>query len=472
MSDLRKVYEAAGQGHLFKAFEKLDGEGQQQLLAQLAKIQDPSKFIEEVQDAIKYSSSISGSKTFAPLPEEARASVIDCKPETMERWLSSGLELINKGKVGIILMAGGQGSRLGSSAPKGCYNVGLPSQKSLFQLQCERLSKLQDLAKTSTPIPLYVMTSGPTRQATEEYFKDHQYFGLKPEQVVFFNQGTLPAVSTDGKKLLLESASSLVESPDGNGGLYKAIYDNKLLDDFAKRGVEHIHMYCVDNVLVKVGDPVFVGYASNNKYHIATKVVRKRSADESVGLIVMDQETKHPAVIEYSEISQELREKTDSEGLLLFRAANIVNHYYSVEFLTQMVPQWISDRAYLPYHIARKKIGCIDPETGEFSKPTEPNGLKMEQFIFDVFSSVDMAKFGCLEVDRSEEFSPLKNAPGSANDSPETCKANLLARSARWLKKAGATVIGDEVEVSPLSSYSGEGLDKFADATISAPKIV
>ncbi|KAG7789368.1 hypothetical protein KL910_002084 [Ogataea haglerorum] len=472
MSDIQERYVSANQGHLFASFEDLKDGERDCFLSQLKQIPDPAQYLQEVQDAIKYSSSVSKSRRFSPLPAQACASTLDSSSETLKEWSDIGLDLIAKGKVGVILMAGGQGSRLGSTAPKGCYNVGLPSQKSLFQLQAERLKKLQQLANAKKVIPLYIMTSKPTRAATEEFFIKNAYFGLESSQVIFFDQGTLPAVSLDGTKLLLESKGLLVESPDGNGGLYKAIYENGLLQEFANRGIEHIHMYCVDNVLVKVGDPVFIGYASSNKYNIATKVVRKRSADENVGLIVMDEETKRPAVIEYSEVSQELREKRDSQGLLFFRAANIVNHYYNVAFLQDMIPKWISDRKFLPYHVARKKIACLDVGSGKIIEPSDPNGIKLEQFIFDVFSSVEMHKFGCLEVDRAEEFSPLKNAPGSANDDPEICKANLLKRSARWLAKAGATLRGSEIEISPLTSYSGEGLEKYFGSTIVSPAVI
>ncbi|GME98239.1 unnamed protein product [Ambrosiozyma monospora] len=281
------------------------------------------------------------------------------------------------------------------------------------------------------------MTSGPTRSPTESYFKKNHYFGLKAENVIFFNQGVLPAVSMDGKKLLLESKNSIVESPDGNGGFYKALSDNNIITDLQKRHIEHIHMYCVDNILVKVGDPEFIGYSALRQCDVSTKVVRKRNANESVGLIVMDQDSKTPCVVEYSEISKELSEKCDSDGKLHFRAANIVNHYYNVEYLSLMVPQWISSRRHLPYHIAKKKIGVLNTESGKFEKPQEPNGIKMEQFIFDVFPAVSMDKFGCLEVDRSDEFSPLKNGPGAKNDCPETCKSDFLKRSTRWVKQNG-----------------------------------
>lgn len=367
-------------------------------------------------------------------------------------------------------MAGGQGTRLGSSSPKGMYNVGLPSGKSLFQLQCERILKLRRLASSEFDIPLekvslplYIMTSKPTRAATEEFFTEHHNFGLESNDVTFFNQGILPAVSMDGKQFLLDSKSSIVQSPDGNGGLYKALHDDNILDDFQKRSIEHIHAYCVDNILVKVADPVFIGYSAINKFNIATKVVRKQEASEKVGLIVLDASANAPCVIEYSEISKALSEMKDPEDptLLMFRAANIVNHYYSVKFLNEMIPKWISSRKYLPYHIAKKKIKYFDPTTGRTICPETPNGVKMEQFIFDVFPSVKLSSFGCLEVQRSDEFSPLKNAPGSGSSCPETCRSEFLKRSTNWILKRGAHLDHESslVEVDPSTSYDGEGLE-------------
>ena len=466
MTDIREKYTAAGQGHIFKQWDALSSTQQQKFLAQLSKINDPAAFMEDVLQAIEYSSTVSGSKEYTQLPETSFSSTISSSKDTLKQWEKEGLKLIREGKVGIILMAGGQGTRLGSSSPKGCYDVGLPSHKTLFQIQIERIRRLEQLASDGTDrklLTLYVMTSGPTRETTEAFFKKNAYFGLAPEQVVFFNQGTLPAVDIEGKKLLLgEDRASLVESPDGNGGLYKALFDHAVLEDFKRRGIEHIHMYCIDNILVKVGDPVFLGYAASHDFDVATKVVRKNKPSEKVGLIVLDKDANAPCVIEYSEISQELSEALDDSdpGLLKLRAGNIVNHYYKVDFLEQKVPEWIRSRRFLPYHVARKKIACADPDTGAPVKPTEVNGIKLEQFIFDVFPSVELSRFGCLEVEREDEFSPLKNAPGSPSDTPETCRANCLKRATAWVVANGGRLATPDtlVEISPLASYAGEGL--------------
>ncbi|VEU24112.1 DEKNAAC105367 [Brettanomyces naardenensis] len=465
--DVKQAYIDAGQQHLFKYWESLSKDEQDTFLKQLSTISNPSKFLADVQKAIQYSSSIAESKVFEPLPRSiCYSSILEEPKDTLSEWSSKGLELIANNKVAIILMAGGQGSRLGSSTPKGIYDVGLPSHKSMFQLQCERILKLKRLtakkfgkAESDVRLPMYIMTSLPTRAATEKFFTEHDNFGLGKD-VIFFNQGILPAVTMDGKNLLLGSKSSLVESPDGNGGLYRGLYESRIIDDFRKRGIEHVHAYCVDNILVKVADPLFIGYSAINKYDIATKVVRKLVPSEKVGLIVLDQKARVPCVIEYSEISKELSEMKDPKDpkLLYFRAANIVNHYYNVEFLDRMIPEWIGSRRHLPYHIARKKVKCLDMVTGKLTSPTEPNGLKMEQFIFDIFPSVKLEKFGCLEVERDEEFSPLKNAPGTGSNCAETCREDCLKRSTKWVVDAGGEADG-LVEVSPLTSYDGEGLE-------------
>ncbi|KMU79153.1 UDP-N-acetylglucosamine pyrophosphorylase [Coccidioides immitis RMSCC 3703] len=219
-----------------------------------------------------------GSGKLEPLPDNATASILDSDPKALQRWYDEGLQLIAENKVAVVLMAGGQGTRLGSSAPKGCYDIGLPSGKSLFQIQAERIAKLQSLAEASSGkqnvvIPWYVMTSGPTRNPTEEFFQKHGYFGLKEENVFVFEQGVLPCISNEGK-ILLESKSKVAVAPDGNGGIYQALVTSGARDDMKKRGIQHIHAYCVDNCLVRVADPTFIGFSASKKVDIATKVVR------------------------------------------------------------------------------------------------------------------------------------------------------------------------------------------------------
>ncbi|GAB7344205.1 hypothetical protein MBLNU457_2096t1 [Dothideomycetes sp. NU457] len=477
LKELKEKYEKAGQEQVLAFWEKLSAADKGHLYAQLSQI-DPEHINNITHKALnpEKAESEDAKPRLEQLPDSATSSVIDSKQEDLDKWYKSGLELISENKVGVVLMAGGQGTRLGSSAPKGCYNIGLPSEKSLFQLQAERIWKIQKLAekehnKDEVVVPWYIMTSGPTRKPTEEFFEKHHYFGLNRNNVLFFEQGTLPCISNEGK-ILLESKSKVAVAPDGNGGLYQALTSSGIVQDMEKRGVKHIHAYCVDNCLVKVADPAFVGFSASKEVDIATKVVRKRNAKESVGLIL--QKNGKPDVVEYSEIDADTAEAKDPKdsSLLKFRAANIVNHYYSYSFL-ESIPEWAHK---LPHHVARKKIPYVDTEKGETIKPEKPNGIKLEQFVFDCFPFLSMDKFACMEVKREDEFSPLKNAKGTGEDDPDTSRKDILMQGKKWVENAGGVVTSENedagVEVSPRISYGGEGLEFVNERTIKAPAVI
>lgn len=452
VTELRDKYTKAGQGHVFNFYDSLKTAEKAALFEQLSGF-NPIRINEITERALKPVESDGSSNELAPLPESATASILDSSTEDIQKWYDSGLELIGKNQVAVVLMAGGQGTRLGSSAPKGCYDIDLPSKKTLFQIQAERIRKVQELASkrsgSAAVVPWYVMTSGPTRAPTEKYFQENNYFGLDKTNVQIFEQGVLPCISNEGK-ILLESQQKVAVAPDGNGGIYQALVLHGVLDDMRKRGIQHIHAYCVDNCLVKVADPVFIGFSASLGVDIATKVVRKRNATESVGLILS--RNGKPDVVEYSEIDKATAEAEDPKhpGILKYRAANIVNHYYSFRFL-ETIPQWAHK---LPHHVARKKIPYADTESGETVKPEKPNGIKLEQFVFDVFPMLPLEKFACMEVRREDEFSPLKNAKGTGQDDPDTSKAAIMAQGLKWAQAAGAMVIADGgIEVSPLISY-------------------
>jgi UDP-N-acetylglucosamine/UDP-N-acetylgalactosamine diphosphorylase len=270
--------------------------------------------------------------------------------------------------------------------------------------------------------------------------------------------GVLPALSEDGK-LLLSSPSSVSVAPDGNGGLYAALRRPlspskrySVLEDLRNRQIRYVHVYGVDNCLVKVADPVFIGCCISRNSPVGAKVVRKILPTESVGVLAKRGDAF--AVVEYSELPKEMAEMRTQDGQLAFRAANIVNHFYTTEFLEGV--EAIEKK--MAFHIARKKIQTVDLETGEPIKPSEPNGMKLEMFVFDVFPFTD--SLCVLEVDRAEEFSGLKNAPGSKSDCPETSRRDLLAQQKRWLIANGAEIAdGVEVEVTPQLTYAGEGLE-------------
>ena len=467
LAALKEKYSKAEQDQVFTFYDSLSPAEQAAFYDQLSDI-DPSHINTITDRALNPpKKDDSAADTLEPLPDSATASILDSDKADIEKWYKSGLELIGQGKVAVVLMAGGQGTRLGSSAPKGCFDIGLPSHKSLFQIQAERIRKAEKLAGKGT-IPWYVMTSGPTRGPTEKFFEEHSYFGLSKDNVKIFEQGVLPCISNDGK-ILLESKGKVAVAPDGNGGIYGALVLSGVLDDMRKRGIEHIHAYCVDNCLVKVADPVFIGFSAAKDVDIATKVVRKRNATESVGLILS--KNGKPDVVEYSEIDKETAEATDPKqpDVLKFRAANIVNHYYSFRFL-ESIPSWAHK---LPHHVARKKIPAVDLESGNTVKPEKPNGIKLEQFVFDVFPMLELSKFACLEVRREDEFSPLKNAAGTGEDDPDTSKRDIMEQGKRWATEAGATVEKDGgIEVSPLFSYGGEGMEKLKGTVIETPAVL
>ncbi|KAJ3399898.1 hypothetical protein CcCBS67573_g07405 [Chytriomyces confervae] len=465
---LRALYSQAGQGHVFQYFDTLDTPAKEALLSQLREmdVDRCNRIFSKATTASPHDKD-----AIDPLPSDSFDSTIE-NPALVPEWRKLGLELIAKGKVAVILLAGGQGTRLGSSAPKGCYDIGLPSHKSLFQLQAERILAIQKIAIAANPdlpaqkaiVPWYVMTSEPTRKATEAFFVEHKYFGLKEENVIFFNQGVLPAFGMDGK-FLLEDKGVISTAPDGNGGIYKALRREGVLKDLEARGIPFVHAYCVDNCLVKVADPVFIGYCVSKNAPCGAKVVPKQRANEPVGVVCL-RDHKF-AVVEYSEIPAELSAKLNADGkTLTYNAANIANHFYTTEFLHSIEEM----EKTMEFHVAKKKIKHINLETNELVTPTANNGIKLELFIFDVFPFCE--KLAVLESARKEEFSPLKNAPGSKDgDSPDTSRVDVLSQHKRFLEAVGAVVVGD-VELSPLVSYEGEGLESLKGSELVGPKVV
>ncbi|KQJ95577.1 UDP-N-acetylglucosamine diphosphorylase 1 [Brachypodium distachyon] len=393
-----------------------------------------------------------------PVPESSVATVDDRSPEDKERWWRRGLKAIAEGKLAVVLLAGGQGTRLGSSDPKGCFSIGLPSGKSLFQLQAERILCVQKLAAQSTDAPgntpqihWYIMTSPFTDETTRKFFESRRYFGLEPDQVTFFQQGTLPCVSPDGR-FIMETPYKVARAPDGNGGVYAALKSKRLLDDMSARGVKYIDCYGVDNVLVRVADPTFLGYFIDKGVSAAAKVVRKAYPQEKVGVFVQRGRGGPLSVVEYSEMDASMTtEINQTTGRLRYCWSNVCLHMFSLEFLNQVTNSLEKDSV---YHLADKKIPSIHGYTA---------GLKLEQFIFDVFTySPSTALF---EVMREEEFAPVKNANGATYDTPDSARLMLLRLHSRWVVAAGGFLTHSVplymtgVEVSPMCSYAGENLE-------------
>lgn len=326
-----------------------------------------------------------------------------------------GRAAIRQSKVAAVIMSGGQGTRLGFKGPKGMYNLNMPSQKTIFQIHIEKILRMKKLFSSSDPnptngiasspsIPIYVMTSNLNHQIIVDFFKDNSYFGYPPQDIVFFEQGVEPSFTHDGK-IIIESESTLSLAPDGNGGIYRALLVAGCIDDMILRGVEHLHIYGIDNVLTKAVDPYFIGACIHDQAEVGNKVVWRAGKGEKVGVTAQLDGRMH--ILEYSEIPQQLAESSDSNGKLLFGAANICNHYVSVRFLSEVILPNLSST----YHIAKKKIPYMDAFTRHTVDPSSINGLKLEMFIFDVFPLA--SRWTLVEVAREDEFAPVKNAPGS-----------------------------------------------------------
>jgi UDP-N-acetylglucosamine/UDP-N-acetylgalactosamine diphosphorylase len=288
---------------------------------------------------------------------------------------------------------------------------------------------------------MLVMTSPATHTDTETFFQDNRFFGLPPDQVTFFTQGTMPALDLGTGKLLLEKPGGLVLTPHGHGGTLTALADSGLLADLIARGVEHVFYFQVDNPLVNVCDPGFLGRHIEAGSEASSKVVFKEQPGEKVGVLALID--GRCGIVEYSDMPPEMAEERAADGSLLFRAGNPAIHVFSVPFLERVT----TGAGRLAYHLARKKVPYHDDATGETVTPEKENAIKFELFIFDALPLAE--RWLAVSVDRADEFAPLKNATGA--DSPESVRQAQLARAARWLAATKVSNPGRHpVEVSPL----------------------
>ncbi|KAK8626561.1 hypothetical protein V6N13_134202 [Hibiscus sabdariffa] len=493
-----------GQEHVFALWDELSPEERHLLLNDIESLD-----LSRIDRVIRCSLRSQGLPVAAiePVPESCVSSVEERTMEERERWWKMGLKAISEGKLAVLLLSGGQGTRLGSSDPKGCFNIGLPSGKSLFQLQAERILCAQRLATQamkegsagSVTIHWYIMTSPFTDDATRKFFESHKYFGLEADQVTFFQQGTIPCISKDGRYIMetrfkvwflslnvVENSckvmliaerievnlpvltnsfksgghmsaffvSQVAKSPDGNGGVYSALKSSRLLEDMATRGIKYVDCYGVDNALVRVADPTFLGYFIDKGVAAAAKVVRKAYPQEKVGVFVRRGKGGPLTVVEYSELDQSLASAINQQtGRLRFCWSNVCLHMFTLDFLNQVANGLEKDSI---YHLAEKKIPSIHGYT---------MGLKLEQFIFDAFPYAPSTAL--FEVLREEEFAPVKNVNGSNYDTPDSARLLVLRLHARWVAAAGGflthsvPLYATGVEVSPLCSYAGENLESI-----------
>ena len=397
----KKILEKYGQEQLLSNYERLTEDKKKQLLDEILTLNFNQ--INELYKKINVTVDFKGSK-IEPMSYTDKSALSE---EELKKYEEIGTKAIKAGKLAAVTMAGGQGTRLGHSGPKGTYDLGLDSHKSIFEILCDTLKKSQE--KFGIYCNWYIMTSNENNKATTEFFEKNNYFGYPKEKIMFFKQGELPMIDTEGK-VLLDENGLVKKAADGHGGIFLSMKKNGVIYDMKTRGIEWAFIGGVDNVLVNMIDPIILGLAISKNVQAAGKSVVKANPHEKVG--VFCKRDGKPSVVEYSEISDEMAEATNEKGELVFGESHILCNLFSVDAIEKI------SQNELPYHSAFKKAKYMD-KNGEIVTSDKPNAYKFEAFLFDAFESLD--NMAILRVKREEEFAPVKNAEGV--DSPETARA-------------------------------------------------
>jgi UDP-N-acetylglucosamine/UDP-N-acetylgalactosamine diphosphorylase len=425
LETIDKLLQKHNQTHLLAFWGKLDDKQQQSLLSQIQQLdfQAIDKWIEQyvkTDASFQMPSSLEPAPSYPPAPDSSQMK------QKYQQAVETGKELISAGRVGAFVVAGGQGTRLGFECPKGDLPISPVKNKTLFQIFAETIKAASK--KYNTAIPWYIMTSPPNYQQTLDIFQNNDYYGLNKKDIFIFQQGTIPNFDFDGK-ILLSDKATIACSPDGHGGSIRALYKSGAVEDMKKRGIEILTYWQIDNPLVKIFDPLFIGLHYLDKAEMSSKAVIKNNLREKVGnFCLVDGKT---TVIEYSDLPDEFAEKRNADGSLAFELGSIAIHIINRSFIEKLN----SGNSHLPFHKAIKKIPYVD-SSGNLIKPKEPNGIKLECFIFDALPLVTNSVI--LQTLRSEEFAPVKNATGP--DSPQVTRKMMAERWAAWLKSAGITV--------------------------------
>lgn len=394
--ELLKTYD---QEHLLTNYNNMNLEDKKRLLNEIEKINFDlmKKLYQNTKKDINFSSD--------------KIEPIDCtdknklEPKEYQKLDDIGTKEIKEGKLAVVTMAGGQGTRLGHSGPKGTYKLQINDKEmSLFEILCKTLKEAQE--KYGEYVYWYIMTSNQNNKETVEFFEKNNYFDYPKEKIKFFTQGELPMLGLDGKVLLDEDGFVKLAS-DGHGGVFESMDKSGVLQEMKQNGIEWVFVGGVDNVLVKMVDSILIGLAESKNCLAAGKSVIKANSKEKVG--VFCKRNGKPSVIEYSEISDELAELKDENGELVYSESHILCNMFNIKRLEMI------SKNKLPYHVAKKKANHMD-EKAEVVIANEPNAYKFESFIFDAFTSLDSMVI--MRVNREDEFAPVKNAEGV--DSPET----------------------------------------------------
>ncbi len=465
---IRKRLSDVGQEHLLAFYGELDAAGRESLLRQICAIELESlpelarKYVHA--DAAFALPAGVGPAPYYPLRHEADGGKA-ARTWDREHYRRVGRELISAGKVAAFVVAGGQGSRLGYEGPKGCFPAGAVSGKPLFAIFADALLGAQD--RYGVAIPWYVMTSPLNHAQTIAFFERSEYFGLQRENVMFFQQGVMPTMDIRSGKVLLASKGDLATNPDGHGGSLRALWQSRAIDDMNRRGVEIISYFQVDNPIVNIIDPVFLGLhasAPDSSGEMSSKMVAKRDAAERVGVFCSHgagPKQGRVEVIEYSDLPAELSEERNADGSLRYCAGSIAVHAIGVGFVEQLNRSAAGGGFALPFHRAEKKVACVDHATGASVQPAANNAVKLEAFVFDALPLCERSIV--LEADRVEEFAPIKNASGS--DSAASSARLQTERAARWLESLGVAVPRTDsaepdctLEVSPRTATTAAEL--------------
>jgi UDP-N-acetylglucosamine/UDP-N-acetylgalactosamine diphosphorylase len=440
--DWRAILARHNQSHVADHLESLGAEHRERLEQELEELDLP--LLAELAALVREPAAQAPAGPLSP-PEVRRKGE---DPAGDEALRAIGDRLLARGAVACVLVAGGQGSRLKHPGPKGTYPATPVRRKTLFQLFAEKLRARS--RASGAAIPLCIMTSVENDAETRAYFEEHRNFGLPANGVRFFTQGMLPAVDESGR-LVMKAPHALFLSPNGHGGTLLALRTSGILDRLANEGVEHLFYFQVDNPLVDLCDPVFLGFHATEGSEFSSKVVAKSGPEEKVG--VLCKQGGRMTLIEYSDLPKDLREACGKGGQLLYSAGNIATHALSVEFVKRLT----DGRLRLPFHTARKALAVTDAK----GACTEVPGIKFETFVFDALAFAGKAV--ALEVRREDEFAPIKNATGV--DSPETSLALQTDRAARMLESAGVSVPRNAagaakvpIEISPLFATEAEEL--------------
>lgn len=439
MDLLRQQLENSNQTHLLKFWQDLTNSQQISLVEQIEQIDFDmlDRLYTGTQHQEDWLSLAARSSSPAAIRLESSKSDVQFSAEDAHQ---RGEELLREGRVGVVLVAGGQGSRLGFDHPKGMFPLGPVSNRTLFEIHVDRLRALA--TRYGVSIPLYLMTSPATHTETIDYMRSNQFLGLAEADVVVFCQGTMPAVDAQTGKVLLDAPDRLFRSPDGHGGTLAALGGSGCLEGMRERCISCLFYFQVDNPMVAIADPTFIGYHALSESELTSQVVCKQEPLEKVGCVVaVDGKLR---IIEYSDLPKAAAQERNEDGSLKIWAGSIAVHAFDVDFLQRMYGQTDS----LPFHRAIKKVSYLD-ENGRRVNPDQPNAIKFERFIFDLLPWANNSLV--VEMAESAAFSPLKNATGAAKDTKETCRAAMVAQHRLWLQAAGVE-IADQllVEINPL----------------------